>query len=332
MKHNIPVLKPVDKIICQHGKISTELSLPSFGHSLVDYINSFGNLYYGAMNTDLFYRLLRTSKHEFLSNLKNIKSTTTTQPVAFKLHLCRVALQESWKLPALINQSGHDLSWNTGQGRFLATGMCLQNPHNQIKFLLLQGKNTDPGQFLQDPMLVTTDRQLHEILNLSATDQDTVEIEFKLKQNGAHLTLASLYNGDTRHHYDAGALYLEQFEAWQHSYGFRPTLHIYTNWPELITDSVGAWTIQHQGPSPVTRTEHFKIGHLERYLFEQVRNPLHKTDHVLYVTDPRSIDASDFLCWTDLTHSAYINIDGQFALLRPGNGYVTKLIDISYFQ
>jgi hypothetical protein len=332
MKDNIPVLKPVDKIICQHGKISTVLSLPSFSHSLVKYINSFGNLYYGTMNTDLFYKLLRVSKHEFLSNLKNIKSVTTTQPVAFKLHLCRVALQESWRLPALINQLGHNLSWNTGQGRFLATGMCLQNPHNQIKFLLLQDKNTDLGQFLHNPMLVTTDRQLHEILNLSNTGQDTVEMQVELMQNGAHLTLESLYNGDTSHHYDAGTRYLEQFESWQHSYGFRPTLHIYTNWPELITDSVSAWTIQHQGPSPITKTEHFKIGYLERQLFEQIANPTHKTDHVLYVTDPRPIDVSDFLCWTDLIHSAYININGQFALFRPSDNYVTKLIDISYFR
>jgi hypothetical protein len=332
MKSNIPVLAPIDRIIHQHGKISTVLSMPTFEHSLVDYINSFGNLYYGTMNVDLFYKSIRQTKKEFLFDLKNISTITTTQPIAFKLHLCRVAINEPWRLPALINQSSDILNWSTGQGRFLATGMCLQNPHNQIKFLLLQDKGTDPKHFLQDPVPVITDQQLHEILNLSNTNQTTVEMQFELVQNGSHLILASLYNGDRSYHYDVGTPYLDQFKSWQQQYGPRPTLHIYTNWPEMISDSVNAWTIKHQGPSPVVKTEYFKLGNLERCLFEQFGKFTHGKDHVLYVTDPRNIDISDFLCWMDLTYSAYININGQFALLRPSDNYFTKLMDISYLR
>jgi hypothetical protein len=50
----------------------------------------------------------------------------------------------------------------------------------------------------------------------------------------------------------------------------------------------------------------------------------------LYVTDPRTIDVSDLLCWVDLTHSAYINRYEQFALLRSDTDYINTLIDISY--
>jgi hypothetical protein len=241
-------------------------------------------------------------------------------------------MKESWRLPALINETGLNLNWNTGQGRFLATGMCLPDPHTKLKFLLLQNKNTPADRFLQDPTLITTDQQLHEILNLSNNTGNIVEMEFQLEQNGSHLTLSSLYNGDQSHHYDAGTPYLEQFKLWQQTYGQRPVLHIYTDWPELITDSENVWTIRHQGNSTITKTDDFKIGYLERQLINQIGNPVHGLDHVLYVTDPRPIDVSDFLCWVDLTHSAYISCHGQFVLFRPDGNYASTLIDISYLE
>lgn len=326
---SILALSPNSKIVHQHGKILTTLSLPSFYQSVVEFISSFGNLYYGTMNTKLFYKLMQPTKQEFLSDLKNIHQVTTTQPLAFKLHLCRVAVKEPWRLPALINQDGSGLSWKTGQGRFLATGMCLPEPHTKLKFLLFQSKETDADEFLQDPTLITTDQQLHEILNILAPD-NSVAMEFQLEQNGSSLQIASLYNGDQTHHYDAGTLYLEQYKEWQQLYGPRPVLHIYTDWPELITDSASAWTIQHQGPSIITKTENFKLGYLELQMARQIAKPIHGSDHVLYVTDPRPIDTSDLLCWVDLIHSAYINRYEQFALFRPDTDYVNTLIDISY--
>ena len=329
---SIMALPPNGKIVHQHGKISTVLSLPAFYQSVVQFISSFGNLYHGTMNTELFYKLMKLSKQMFLSDLKNINSLQTTQPVAFKLHLCRISIKEAWRLPALINQTGLNLNWNTGQGRFIATGMCLPDPHTKLKFLLLQNKNTPADQFLQDPTLVTTDQQLHEILNLSNNTGNIVEMEFQLEQNGSQLQLSSLYNGDQSHHYDVGNVYLDQFKLWQQSYGQRPVLHIYTDWPELITDSENVWTIQHQGNSVITKTPDFKLGYLEQRLRNQIGAPEHGSDHVLYVTDPRTIDVSDFLCWVDLTYSAYISCHGHFALFRPDDNYVSTLIDISYLD
>ena len=241
-------------------------------------------------------------------------------------------MKESWRLPAILNETGSNLNWNTGQGRFLATVMCLPEPHTKLKFLLLQSKNTPPDQFLHNPTLITTDQQLHEILNLSNNTGNIVEMEFQLEQNGSHLTLSSLYNGDQSHHYDAGAPYLEQFKLWQQTYGQRPTLHIYTDWPELITDSENVWTIKHQGNSKITKTPDFKLGYLELQLINQNENPTHGSDHVLYITEPRSIDVSDFLCWVDSTYSAYISCHGQFALFRPSDNYVGTLVDISYLE
>ena len=329
---NILALPPNSKIVHQHGKILSVLSLPTFYQSVVQFVSSFGNLYYGTMNTELFYKFMKLSKQMFLSDLKNIDRVQTTQPVAFKLHLCRIAVKEAWRLPVLITQAEVDLNWNTGQGRFLATGMCLSEPHTRLKFLLLQNKNTPTDQFLQAPTLITTDQQLHEILNLSDNTDNIVEMEFELEQNGSHLVLSSLYNGDRSHHYDAGLLYLAQFKLWQQLYGQRPVLHIYTDWPELITDSENAWTIQHQGNSTITKTDDFKLGYLEMQLINQIGNPIHGSDHVLYVTDPRSIDVSDFLCWVDLTYSAYISCHGQFVLFRPDDNYVSTLVDISYLN
>jgi hypothetical protein len=329
---SILALPPNSKIVHQHGKISTVLSLPTFYRSITHFINSFGNLYYGTMNTELFYKLMKLSKQQFLSELKNIDRVQTTQPVAFKLHLCRIAMKESWRLPALINQAESTISWSTGQGRFLATGMCLSEPHTRLKFLLLQNKNTPAYEFLQNPMPITTDQQLHEILNLSDNTSDIVEMEFQLEQNGSHLSLISLYNGDQSHHYDAGTTYLDQFKLWQQSYGPRPVLHIYTNWPELITDNENVWKIKHQGNSTITKSNDFKLGHLERQLFNQIGNPIHGSDHVLYVTEPRPIDVSDFLCWMDLTYSGYISCQGQFALFRPDTNYISTFVDISYLK
>ena len=103
-------------------------------------------------------------------------------------------------------------------------------------------------------------------------------------------------------------------------------------WPDLITDSENAWTIKHQGNSILTKSEYFKLGQLEIYLLKQIENPTHGLDHVLYITESRPIDVSDFLGWMDLTHSAYLSCHGQFALFRPDNNYVSTLIDIGYLK
>jgi hypothetical protein len=308
--------------------MSTMLAMPTFESSVVEYISEFGNLYYGAMNTDLFYRLLHTSTRQFLLNLKNIQSVETQQPEAFKLHLCRVALKESWRLPALISESSAGIYWSTGQGRLAATGLCMKEPHTKLKFLLVQEKDTDPNQFLQFPTLITTDQQLQEILN----PLGNAEIELRLEQCGKNVKLTALYDGDQSHHCDAGIHHLDQLKQWQSAYGTYPTLHIYTNWPELIVDSVGTWDIKHQGSSPIVQTELFRLGHLEKHLYTQIAKPTHDKDHVLYITTPRRIDISDFLCWVDTVHSAYININGEFALFRPDTQYNTILMDVSYFK
>jgi Fe-Mn family superoxide dismutase len=338
---------PKNKVVHQHGKISTVVtsatfyqndnisivvSYPSFYRSVVEFINNFGNLYYGTMNTELFYRHMKITKQIFLSDLKNIDKVETQQPIAFKLYLCRVAMKEPWRFPSLINENESMLNWHTGQGRFLATIMCQPDPHLKLKFLLLQHKHIPEKRFLQSPIQITTDQQLHEILDVSNNSSSTVTLGLQVEQYGSHLALTSLSDGDQSHHYDVGTPYLEQFKLWQQTYGPRPVLHIYTDWPELITDSENVWTINHQGNSIITKSDDFKLGYLERQLFNQIDNPVHGADHVLYVTEPRPIDVSDFLCWVDLTYSAYVSCHGQFALFRPTDNYISTLVDISYIN
>jgi hypothetical protein len=116
------------------------LSLPTFRQSIVEFINSFGQLYYGTMQSELFYKLIRQTKQQFLRDLKNIQTINNEQPVGFKLHLCRIVVNESWRLPALINQSESNLQWKTGQGRSLrgqiAQDDALGTQGSPLSFLL----------------------------------------------------------------------------------------------------------------------------------------------------------------------------------------------------
>lgn len=117
-------------------------------------------------------------------------------------------------------------------------------------------------------------------------------------------------------------------------YGRRPLIGVYSDHPELITDSDNLWTIQHLGPlnpelvalinaDPVNLSRHMARCHDRRIDKE--------FGHVLYKVSPDSIDLSYLSNWIDLDHTTFVESNYNFAVYRRDTEYSVKTIDLSKY-
>jgi hypothetical protein len=330
-------VQPFNSLRIQTGSVNFQFEIP-YTHSLVDFLNQTGYLYYGHLHSKLFDDFFQKIKNNFLNNqLLNISSCNIdcVQPAMFNLHMIRTAQQQTWRWPALATELNEGLSISGGNSRILATAIIKENPSNQLNFLIFQPHNRAPDKFLSDPVQVVSDEHLHQLLNLpysSGTTDPEIELSVELVQQHNHslaLKLRSIYDGNSEHHFYAGAELLANFHGWLQCYGPKPQLDVYTNWPELIYDSTNFWNISHVGPSQLSKNEHFRLGTLE--LFARHNAPEINVDnqHALFVNAPRRFDIGEILCWMDLHHNCWIDRDLDFMLYRSNHEYVTRFIDLS---
>lgn len=317
------------------GSINFFVKHRLFENDPVSYLSHYGNLYSGFLTPNTFKKIFQEEKARYLSELTSVSKTNNTQlqPAAFKTMLCREALKSSWRWPALVNQhpSGR-YNFSTGLGRLLATGFVHRDPWKHLKILLFTNKNIIPDDFLEDFVLIKTGQDLNVELNLSpeSNSHPAVELEMAHSSEGpGGLAMAALTDGNTDFSFNSGDTYLDNFRKWYEIYNTKPTLYVYTDWPELIKDSAKFWDIQIAGPSKY-KYNNFHLGHLEFSLREENSNPTHISNHVLYVTDQIFIDVSDLLAWVDLEHSAWIDQKLQFVLFRDNNPYSMMFCSKSY--
>ena len=106
-------------------------------------------------------------------------------------------------------------------------------------------------------------------------------------------------------------------------------LKIYTNWPELITDTSNQWKSTVVGPSRHVKDNLFKLGHMENFLRLYASELISNVDHGLFINTPKSLDIGELLCWVDLDHNAWIDQNIDFALYRNSPQYSTRIIRTS---
>lgn len=116
---------------------------------------------------------------------------------------------------------------------------------------------------------------------------------------------------------------------WESYYGARPKLGVYTNQPDLISDSLHRWDIEFLWPLDST-IRMFSPPHLlEKYVSRvHDRKFDSKFPHCLYIIDPTPLDLSDLYTWMDLNHTMYYDKQERFALYRRDTTHLIKIVDL----
>jgi len=115
-------------------------------------------------------------------------------------------------------------------------------------------------------------------------------------------------------------------------YGRRPLIGIYSDHPELITDSDNLWTIQHLGPlnpefvALVKADSMNLVRHMARCHDRQIDKEF---GHVLYMFSPEAIDLSYISSWIDLDHTTFIESNYKFGVYRRDTNYSVKTINLT---
>jgi hypothetical protein len=319
----------------QTGSIALRIKVEDFGkHSLLPLLNVFGKLYYGTVNKEYFDQLFQEKKQQFLEQL-NSPTATTEKFSDFRLRMTRLALNEKWKWPACINVVRTAPEWATGGGRLLATGLCKKNPEQELTVLFFDQVGVDVKQWVADPIEVTSDQQLHDLLGVpyTPTQSSAIQLSAVLRQIGdrtclfLHGVIDDELEGYQNSQETSNLTTLKKLQTWQELYP-APQLKIYTDWPDLITDSLNIWNYQIVGNIAQFSHQLYNPGHLER--LARTQHEEHSgNSHVLFIKQPRLIDLSEFLIWVDNEHTTFINQDWDFLLYRRDTEYKTKMISFS---
>jgi hypothetical protein len=318
----------------QAGSIALRINVENLGeHKLLPFLHVFGRLYHGTINKIYFNQLFQKRKQQFLEQL-NAPTTATEKFSDFRLRMTRLALTTEWKWPACVNMIDNEPEWATGGGRILASGLVKKNPEQQLTALFFDQADSDIAQWIDNPVEVTSDQQLHTVLGIAYNPEQSPAIQLSavLKQinNRTCLLLHGIIDEELEGYQNSqestDLVTLTKLQQWKISYP-RPQLEIYTDWPELISDSLAVWDYRIAGNISHLATQLFLPGHLERL----ARNHYgaENKQHVLYVKHPRNIDLSEFLIWVDLDHTTFIDQDWDFVLYRPDSNYTSKMIGFS---
>lgn len=117
---------------------------------------------------------------------------------------------------------------------------------------------------------------------------------------------------------------------WELRYGSKPKIVVYTDRPELITDSLDRWTIEFRWPMDIETVKMFRPPRLlEKYVSRtHDRNLDFDSPHCLYIVEPVGIDLSNLYTCMDLDHTMYYDRQHRFAVYRRDKNFSIKTIDL----
>jgi hypothetical protein len=339
----------------QQGEVGFNLRFPDIKKGVIHTINQYGKLYYGTTQSSLFKsQHFIAQKHHYISELRSLDDPNSEnyfvnrEKASFVLELCRELLKSKWRWPVLINRlPTGDIGLRTGLSRAIVNVMTLAQPWKHLPVLFYEKPGFDVDAILEDYVSIDNIEDLERVLNLAdATSlESTRSLHPKVniglcydKIDGIFWpileSISSSLDYDDKEEF--GLLrsdqYLKEFLLWQSRYQSRPTLHIYTDWPEAISDTNLVWNVVHAGPSTPTIELIQGFGNrpaiLEKPCLELHSNPLYTVDHTLYVIDDKKLDVGDFLPWMDLKHTTFIDEHWKFIMYRKDQVYKNTFIKI----
>jgi hypothetical protein len=333
--------------LCQVGSLGVDFSFSGLTDGIVQLIEQFGSrLYYGFPHKNIFlYHWYSHKRHQLIQYLNQYDPTDTdhidSDNIKLYLHMARVAQSQQWKYPSFVTRMPDgSINQTTGGTRAFAIGLTKPNPWKHFPILMLEHADKDINLILDNPVHITTDRQLTEILG-GTYDKDIWDptIRLRIEINKIHPTGGSYcllkhvddfnYNGDNIHY---GQKYLKKFHEWRLKNPYRPKLKIYTNYPNRIKDINGVWDWEIAG-----ETGNFeslmgeKVGWVENMVRQYHNNVrTHNDEYVVWLIKDRTVDLGDLLPWMECDHTTFITNDYALACYRSDTTFKTTFVDVSY--
>lgn len=339
-KPTIHVSSARDRIDAQVGQIEYSIYISSLTRGFLPFLNHFGSLYHGYMNPE-HYKITWFTQWKIVMQVLNTLTPGVAidwnnydyKSVAFYLMMLRIAIKQEWDWPALVyRQPSGKWHHENGLSRLVTSGFCQQDPWNRYRVIFQELPNFLPDDVLFNYQKISSDEDLHQILNLTFDRNTVVPPVVKIGSiveevdSCTRVRLRYINDGEFKDMVNAEAQnLLLDFLEWRKIYGPRPKLYVYTDDPKLILDKSNSWEIIHVGSVPSHKI-------FESSLYHYTQDPVHSKDHVLYHQSTRKIDVGDFLTWVGPKYSSYIGPDWSFALFRPAEQYKSLLIDVSYLH
>lgn len=326
------------KLVIQSGSIQSKIEFAQDVPGLVPLLNQFVKLWFGTLTEDYVTCEFINLRKRFVAECITVPLDSDLDVVknnwAFRLWMCRVAQNTPWRWPGTSVSYEpeaarfHKFNLNTGNSRLFATGMCKKNPWELLHTLLV-GKNAPDNTYVSNPVEITDDQMLHEILNVpwtqtQDTNQVTVCLKFELQNFNNLLSFVLLPSRETQLLDDPQTETIQKcwdnLMQWRQKYPQKPKIKIHTNWPHQIHNFSNFWDIVEIVPSQPILDDiqglGGRVGALEGYAVENYQRSDQTVDHVLYVIDPRPIELADLLVWMDLTHNVFVESEWKFLLYR----------------
>jgi hypothetical protein len=326
------------------GAVSARFLFEHDPPSITGTLKNYGTeLYHGYLNPPMFTQYAIAQKQHLLSLLLKKNPIADDQFIlGFCLNLMHQSTTFKWNYPALFNSvngikyselfnSFNGINLETGRNRIFASFMTHQDSWNEIPILM--AVTGEPDNSLMKQTLIENDQQLNEVLGGDVTDIWTdpkfcLDIKILSVKDQKIPKLEYIGNGN-QYSPDStvGLRKLKLYHDWQENYCTNPGISIYTDWPELITDSTNFWNYKIVGPSPGGGSIGF-----EQPVYEYHHSPNLDTEHVLWVRHPRKIDLSDFLFWVNMHQSTYIEeFTYDFILYRKHPQYLSSFVRTPYY-
>lgn len=308
------------------------IKLPELG--ILNFINQYGNLWIGNISKEYYHSEFLIRKKHLIDTIVTLHDQTDRRLVDanFRLSLLRAALKESWRHPAF---AYYKESMLTGNSRLFAGGLASSDPWINFKVMVFAPCNIIPDQIL-NPEKITSDEQLWEVLGIDQLGRDSyMELLLDFKPNVSRgIDLELVFNN--RHTYQKSQIdqnidLVKKFQAWQIQYP-RPTIGIYTDWPELIDNSNDHWNITILGPSRDFKQRIINPANFEKVAFLEHADQNHKNfDHIMWIIKSRKINLDELLFWVDLDHTTFIDHNWDFIVYRRNITYNSTYVSLSYF-
>jgi len=184
-----------------HSNSISILHLPPFQNGLMDWLQSFANVYYAYPNQDLIDKLSKTRLKK--SHFKRLFLESHENLVGHKTFLCDVALNSSWDTPVFVSKLQNQYSLMTGNGKIIAQKVAKKLPENfKCIFVDYDKTHTNDWNIIR---AVHTDQDLNDVLGCSWH----LEIELvKLQKNGFYPKVI-YFNLNKNNQFDASNTYVD---------------------------------------------------------------------------------------------------------------------------
>jgi hypothetical protein len=283
------------------------------------------DVYLATLEQSSFWQHYESNKQEKLGGLIQIcrdRDQHSSQYLDFQLAMIQTAMNQTWRLPALVVKHQGRLIWHTGGIRLLATGLCQTSQDLKI---LVQDFDRVPDPTLKVIEHINHDRDLSRVLGVDYHVYDQQGKQTTATTGRAWLEWHD-QAGPVLHYFDSGDRmgldwanhsqdlklingYIEEAGGWAWP---RPLLY-WSEHPDQVRSSSHVFDLRYQGPPPLGP------GLLDQSVYHAVCNVPNDAAARLWVRPGRKIDADELLFWVNSEYNVYHDWADQFAFLISTN-------------